>query len=306
MGTATGSTTGPGMGARRWGLACAILGAGCFSLKAIFVKLAYRHGVDTETLLALRMVYSLPFFVLLGVFGPAGPQARLAPRDYLSFAVLGFLGYYLASYLDFLGLQLISASLERLILFTGPTIVVLLVAWRQRAWPALRTWQALALCYAGVALAMAHDLRGQQGDVWKGVLLVFGCTVSYSIYLERAGAILPRIGSARFAAWATSAASVFALLQFLLVRPASALVVQPWQVHVITLAMAVFATVLPIWLVSEAMRLLGSGTTAIIGSLGPVLTTLIAWAVLDEPLGLMQLAGLVLVVLGVQRVARTG
>jgi drug/metabolite transporter (DMT)-like permease len=138
------------------------------------------------------------------------------------------------------------------------------------------------------------------------VLLVFGCTLSYSIYLERAGQILPRIGSARFAAWATGAASVFALLQFLLMRPASALVAQPWQVHAVTLATAVFATVMPIWLVSEGMRILGSGPTAIIGSLGPVLTTLFAWALLDEPLGLLQLAGLVLVIAGVQRIARTG
>jgi drug/metabolite transporter (DMT)-like permease len=294
------------MTGRRWGLACAILGAACFSLKAIFVKLAYRYGVDTETLLALRMLYALPLFVLLGIFGPAGPQKHLAARDYLSFALLGFLGYYLASYLDFLGLRLISASLERLILFTGPTIVVLLVAWRQRAWPTARVWGALALCYAGVALAMGHDLRARQGGFWQGVLLVFGCTLSYSIYLERAGQILPRIGSARFAAWATGAASVFALLQFLLMRPASALVAQPWQVHAVTLATAVFATVMPIWLVSEGMRILGSGPTAIIGSLGPVLTTLFAWALLDEPLGLLQLAGLVLVIAGVQRIARTG
>ena len=292
--------------ARRWGLACAILGATGFSFKAILVKLAYRHGVATETLLALRMAYSLPLFVLLGLYGPAGPQQRLAPRDYLSFAVLGFFGYYLSSYLDFLGLKLISASLERLVLFTGPTLVVLLVAWRTRTRPTPRTWGALALCYAGVALAMAHDLRSQRGDVWIGVLLVFGCTVSYSFYLERAGAIVPRIGSARFAAWATGAACLFALLQFLLLRPAASLVAQPWQVQALSAAMAVFSTVLPVWLVAEGMRILGSGPTAIIGSLGPVLTTLFAWALLGEPLGLMQLAGLALVIAGVQRVARPG
>lgn len=290
--------------ARRWGLACAILGATGFSFKAILIKLAYRHGVDAETLLALRMAYSLPLFVLLGMYGAPGPQRRLEPRDYLSFALLGFFGYFLASYLDFLGLRIISASLERLVLFTGPTIVVLLGAWRTRTWPVARTWGALALCYAGVALAMAHDLRAQQGDVWLGVLMVFGCTLSYSYYLERAGTIVPRIGSARFAAWATGAACVFALLQFLLLRPAASLFSLPWQVQALGAAMAVFSTVLPVWLVAESMRMLGSGTTAIIGSLGPVLTTLFAWALLDEPLGFLQVAGLALVIAGVQRVAR--
>lgn len=291
------------MVSRRWGLACAILGAGGFSTKAIFVKLAYRHGVDTETLLAMRMFYSLPLFVLLGVFGPAGPRQRLVARDYVQFAFLGFIGYYLSSYLDFLGLKLISASLERLIIFTGPTIVVLLVAWRERRWPPPRVWQALAICYAGVALAMGHDVLSQGPGVWRGVALVFACTVSYAIYLERAGTILPRVGSAHFAAWATGAACVFALLQYLLVRAPGTLFAQPWQVHALALAMAVFATVLPIWLVAEGMRILGSGTTAIIGSVGPVLTTLFAWALLGEPLGLLQLAGLALVVAGVQRVA---
>jgi drug/metabolite transporter (DMT)-like permease len=135
-------------------------------------------------------------------------------------------------------------------------------------------------------------------------LLVFGSAVCYALYLERAGSILPRIGSARFAAWATSFACALALLQFLVLRPVHAIVAQPWQVQALSAGMAVVSTVLPIWLMSEAMRVLGSGSAAIVGSLGPVLTILFAWGLLGESIGWLQLAGLALVIAGVQRVAR--
>jgi drug/metabolite transporter (DMT)-like permease len=294
---------------RSWGLACAALGAAGFSLKAIFVKVAYRYGVDTETLLALRMLYSLPLFLLLGWATAAPTQQPLTRQDLGALAILGVLGYYASSYLDFLGLRLISASLERMILFVHPTLVVLLVAWHRRRWPGSSVWQALVLCYLGVALAVAHDLRGEAAPtaaVWQGALLVFGSAVSYAFYLERAGQILPRIGSARFAAWATGIACLLAVLQFLLLRPVGSIIAQPWQVQALSAGMAVVSTVLPIWLMSEALRVLGAGSTAIVGSLGPVLTMLLAWAVLGESVSALQLVGLGLVIAGVQRVARAG
>jgi len=270
---------------------------------------AYRYGVDTETLLALRMLYALPLFLLLGWLSSSPAQKPLTRADLRALAVLGVLGYYASSYLDFLGLHLISASLERMILFVHPTIVVLLVAWHRRRWPGSTIWQALALSYAGIALAVVHDLHGEAAPpaiVWRGSLLVFASAVTYAFYLERAGAILPRIGSARFAAWATGFACCLALAQFVVLRPLGSLVAQPWQVQALSAGMAVVSTVLPIWLVSEAMRVLGAGSTAIMGSLGPVLTMLFAWAALGEAIGWLQLAGLALVIAGVQRVARAG
>ena len=291
------------MSPRNRGLAAAALGAVGFSIKAIFVKAAFRYGVDAETLLALRMLYSLPLFLLLGLIAARSATTPISAADWRALLALGFLGYYAASYLDFLGLQHVSAALERVILFTYPTMVVLFTAWRERRYPQRSTWLALLLCYAGVALAVSHDLWIGGGHVLLGSALVFASAVSYAIYLLRAGPLLARLGSARVAAWGTVIACALALAQFALLRPAAMIVAQPWQVQALSAAMAVFSTVLPVWLVSEAIRLLGAGTTALISSLGPVITLLLAWLVLGEALGVLQLLGAVLVIGGVRLVA---
>jgi len=292
---------------RSTGVACALLGAAGFSFKAVFIKAAYRYGVDAETLMALRMLYSLPLFLLLGLHATrAEPRPRpLGRGDWRELFLLGVLGYYAASYLDFLGLRHISAALERVILFIYPTIVVLFIAWQQRRWPTPPQRLSLLLCYAGVVLAMLHDLQHQPGQVWIGGALVLGSAIAYAVYLLRAAPLLQQLGSARVAAGATSIASVLALLQFFALRPPATLFSQPWPVHALSVAMAVFSTVLPIWLVSEAIRRLGAGSTAIIGSLGPVLTMLLAWAFLSEPLGALQILGALLVIIGVRLAAVT-
>lgn len=280
-----------------------MLGAVGFSIKAIFVKSAFRHGVDAETLLALRMLYSLPLFLLLGLAASRRAGTPLTGADWRALVVLGAVGYYIASYLDFLGLKHISAALERVILFTYPTMVVLFTAWRERRAPPRSTWIALLLCYAGVALVVSHDLHSGAGHVLLGGVLVFGSAVSYAAYLLRAGPLLARLGSTRVAAWGTVIACLFAVAQFALLRPLDALVAQPWQVQALAAAMAVFSTVLPVWLLSEAIRQLGAGAAAMIGSLGPVITLLLAWLVLGEPLGVLQLLGAALVIAGVRLVA---
>jgi drug/metabolite transporter (DMT)-like permease len=269
----------------------------------VFIKAAYRYGVDAETLMALRMLYSLPFFIILGVHAARRAPLSLSGAEWRELALLGLFGYYAASYLDFLGLRHISAALERVILFIYPTIVVLFTAWQQRRWPTSAQRLALLLCYSGVALAVVHDLRGSVGEVWFGGALVLASALSYAVYLLRAAPLLHRLGSARVSAWATGFASCLALVQFLALRPASAAWSQPWPVHALSLAMAVFSTVVPVWLVAEAIRRLGAGSTAIIGSLGPVLTMLLAWALLGEPLGLLQVLGALLVIIGVRLAA---
>jgi drug/metabolite transporter (DMT)-like permease len=284
------------------GLACALLGAVGFSFKAILVKAAYRYGVDPETLLALRMLYSLPLFLLMG-YGARNAAEPILAADWRMLLMLGLLGYYGSSYLDFLGLRHISAALERLILFVYPTIVVLYGAWRARRAPARPTLIALALCYAGVALVVTHDVRLGHGNVLVGGTLVFASAVCYAAYLLGAAPLLTRLGSARVAAWATLVACVAALTQFALLRPLALAVAQPWQVQALSLAMAVFSTVLPIWLVSEGIRRLGASATAMIGSLGPPITMLLAWLLLGEALGALQLVGAALVIGGVRLVA---
>ena len=291
--------------ARSTGVAFALLGAAGFSFKAVFIKAAYRYGVDAETLLALRMLYSLPFFLILGLHASRSVPLPLGRADWRELLLLGVFGYYAASYLDFLGLRHISAALERVILFIYPTIVVLFTAWQQRRWPTPPQRLSLLLCYLGVVLATLHDLQHSQGQVWIGGLLVLASAIAYAVYLLRAAPLLQRLGSARVAAGATSLASVLALAQFFALRPASTLFSQPWPVHALSIAMAVFSTVLPIWLVSEAIRRLGAGTTAIIGSLGPVLTMLLAWALLSEPLGALQILGALFVIIGVRLAAVT-
>ncbi len=291
------------MHSRSAGLTAAVLGAAGFSIKAIFVKAAFRYGVDPETLLALRMLYSLPLFLLMGLAAARSAAAPISAADWRALALLGVLGYYSASYLDFLGLQYISAALERVILFTYPTMVVLFTAWRERTSPTRATWGALALCYGGVALVVTHDLHSGGRGIVIGSSLVFASAVSYAVYLLRAGPLLQRLGAARVAAWGTTIACLLALAQFLLLRPVSTIVAQPWQVQGLSVAMAVFSTVLPVWLVTVAMRELGAGPTAMIGSLGPVITLLLAWLLLGESLGVLQLAGAALVIYGVRTVA---
>ncbi|HCB13038.1 MAG TPA: EamA family transporter [Gammaproteobacteria bacterium] len=289
----------------RIGLLFAVLAAAGFSFKAILVKLTYQYGVDAETLLALRMTFSLPFFMVMGWMSARRESTVLTLYDGAWLCGLGLFGYYLASYLDFLGLHYISAALERLILFVYPTLVVILSALFFGQPVTRRVLGALALCYAGIALAVAHDLRiaGLAQDIFIGSALVFGSALSYALYLLGNGVVVGRLGAVRVTAFASIVACLLAIGQFLLMRPISVLV-QPWPVYTLALVMALFSTVLPVWLVSEAIRRLGAGPVAMTGSLGPVVTLLLAWFLLDEELGMTQLAGAALVITGVTVMAR--
>ncbi len=294
-----------GLTTDRIGLLCAGLAAVGFSGKAILVKLAYRYGVDAETLLALRMAFSLPFFIVMGGMSARHGADRLTLRDGVWLFGLGLFGYYLASYLDFLGLRYISAALERLILFVYPTLVVLLSALLFGQRLTGRILSALALCYAGIALAVVHDLRlaGSPQDLALGSLLVFGSALSYALYLLGNGRVIHRLGTVRVTAVASGVACLLALGQFLLLRPLATLI-QPGAVYGLAVAMALFSTVLPVWLLSEAIRRIGAGPVALMGSLGPIVTLLLAWWLLDEGLGGVQLAGAALVIAGVTVMAR--
>ncbi|WP_374487042.1 DMT family transporter [Zoogloea sp.] len=292
----------------RVGLIFAVLGAVGFSFKAILIKLAYPYGVDAITLLALRMGMSLPFFIALGWQDQRRRQPEaLTRRDVLLLLGLGTSGYYLASYLDFLGLHYISAALERLILFAYPTLVVVLSALFLGKPITRRAMACIALCYSGIALAVAHDLTitGTARDVWIGGSLVFASAVSYALYLMGNGQAVVRLGAARTTAWASTAACVLCLAHFALTRPLG-LLVQPAPVLLLAAAMALFSTVLPVWMVSEAMRRLGAGPVSLIGTLGPVITLFLGWLILAEPIGLFQLLGGSLVVAGVVLVGKKG
>jgi drug/metabolite transporter (DMT)-like permease len=280
----------------------AVIGVLGFSFKAILVRLAYSiASIDAVTLLTLRMVYSAPFFALMAWWATRRVGAAPVTRaDWCRLAWLGFVGYYISSLLDFMGLEYITASIERLVLFLYPTMVVLLsaVLFKQRIGG--RVVLALALSYAGILLVFAHDLHGG-GDpraLWLGGGLVFASALCYSLYLVGVGPLIARLGSLRFISWAMLISSGFVIAQFLSTRPLAALAAPP-SIQLLSLAMAICSTVLPTLLIAEAIKRIGANRTSLIGSLGPVFTIALGYWILGEPVQLIQLAGAALVLAGV-------
>ena len=285
------------------GAGLALLAALGFSLKAIFVKLAYPYGVDAITLLALRMGFSLPVFIWVG-FHQRKSGGELDRRDWGRLLVLGCLGYYGASILDFWGLQYISAGLERLILFTYPTLTILIGILFQGKPFTRREGIAVVLCYSGIGFAFMHDLGlNEARAVWIGGGLVFASSVSYALYLSGSAPMIGRLGALRFSALATLVSSAVTLLHFGLVQPLSAFI-QPLPVYGWGLAMALFATVIPVFAQAAAIRRLGAGQASLIAMVGPMLTIGFGWWLLDESISLAQLGGAGLVVVGILIVSR--
>jgi drug/metabolite transporter (DMT)-like permease len=254
----------------------AMLSAGCFSLKAIFVKLAYAaYPVDAVTLLTLRMGMALPAFLWL-MRRPGGQP--LGRREWLGLIAMGTLGYYLSSLFDFLGLQFISAGLERLILFTYPTAVLLLEsAWRKRPVSG-RVWAGMGLTYLGIVAAFGHDLhyQGTAAGVLIGGGWVFLSSLTYSGYYMGTAVYVGRVGSSRLAGIAGTVAAMLILAHFALTHSVTTLTALPATVWGWSAAMSLISTVLPIWLAAKAVEKLGAGHTAAIGSLGPALTIVLA------------------------------
>lgn len=282
----------------------AVLAALGFSFKAIFVKLAYAAGpVDAISLLAMRMGIALPLFVWLVWFSRGSSSAALGLGDGLRVALLGLFGYYLASLFDFYGLQYISAGLERLILFTYPTLVLVFQAVALRERPSLRTLSAMGLCYLGLGIAFVHDLGMSGGgqQVLVGALWVFASAVTYALYYAGTGMMLKRMGSMRLAGLCGTASSLMVLAHYLLVADTAQLWQLPPAVWTHTAMMAVFSTVLPIYWVALAIQRMGVTQTAAVGNLGPMLTVLASWAILGESISAYQIAGLALVLFGVSR-----
>lgn len=282
-----------------------------FSVKAILVKLAYAvpaadgaAPVAAITLLALRMLIAAPAFGIAALRTQSA--AALTPRQWLALVVVGLAGYYGASILDFLGLQYISAGLERLILFTYPGLTLLFgVAFFGKRLAA-RDIAALALTSIGIAAAFAHDLHvsGAADTVWLGAALVFASSLSYAVYLVGGGELIARLGSARFAALAMAVATTAVLLHFAVTRPWAELFAQPWPVVGYAAAMALFSTVIPVFMQSAAIRHIGAGRAAMVGMLGPVATIFLAWWWLDEAMSAWQIGGAALVIAGVGLIGR--
>ena len=265
------------------------------------MKLAYRHGVDPLTLLALRMGFSLPFFLVMAVWANRdGAAGRLGAGDWRAIVFLGMLGYYLASLFDFYGLQHITAALERLVLFLYPTFVVLIAAALHGRRIGRRDVVALALSYVGIALVFVHDLEAGQGNVALGAFWVLLSALCYAVYLIGNGRMVQKMGSVLFACLASLVSCVAVLAHYAIASPDFMGIFRlPVAVYGLSLVMALLSTVMPVVLMSEGIRRVGSSHASMIGTVGPVATIFMGAGFLDEPITAIQLAGAALVVAGV-------
>ena len=280
------------------GLLLAGFGAVAFSGKAIIVKLAYRYGVDASELIALRMLFALPLFLAMAWWAGRG---KIAPtsRDWLAITGLGVSGYYLSSYLNFEGLQYISASLERLILYLNPTLVLLL-GWLLYRKP-IRRGQILgmAVSYCGVLLVFGHEIGQQRvGAAW-GATLVFSGAVSYAIYFVYSGQVVQRLGSLRLVGLSTSVACLCCVMQFAVLRPVSSIFDVAPAVIWLSLLNATLCTAVPVLMIMMAIERIGSTMTAQTGMIGPLATIAMSVLILDEPFTAWLVAGTVLVIAGI-------
>ena len=282
---------------RRRGLLLAGLGAVAFSGKAIIVKLAYRYGVDAVTLIMYRMLFALPLFLALAWWAGRGKPA-LTWRDARTVLALGFCGYYLSSFLDFLGLRYISASLERLILYLNPTLVLGLGAFLFQKKVTRMQILALAVSYCGVLCVFGREMSLQGANVPLGAALVFGSAVSYAVYLSYSGEEVRRLGALRLTGLATSVACIICIAQFLLLKPIGAMSV-PAEVLWLSVLNATLCTFAPVVMVMMAIERIGASLTSQAGTVGPLSTILLAVIFLGEQFTAWVILGTVLVLAGI-------
>lgn len=289
------------------GILITILGSICFSAKAIFVKLAYfETPVDAISLLALRMVFSIPFFMGSAFISSSKKtNVKFTGKQWVYIAFIGCLGYYVSSLLDFLGLQYISAGMERLILFMYPTIVVVMSAFISKEKIKTKQWIALLLTYAGLVVAFTGEVSlGSSSDpnFYLGCFLVFACAITFATYIVGSGKLIPMVGPAKFNSYAMSFASIGVLLHFFITSDKSLLQFDN-SVYIYAFLMAIISTVIPSYLRSEGIKRIGPETTSIITSIGPASTIVLANIFLDEPIFELQIAGTVLILSGVMLIS---
>lgn len=284
------------------GLGLAAAGAVAFSGKAIIVKLGYRYGVDAVTLIMYRMLFALPVFLLMAWWAGRG-QEPLDWRQWRGIVFLGVTGYYLASFLDFLGLQHISASLERLILYLNPTLVMLiaLVLYRRRVGPGQLL--GMFISYAGIVVVFGQELRTQGEEVLLGSALVFASAFTYALYMVYSGELVKKLGSLRLVGLASTVACLCCMVQFLLLRPLSAADV-PTPVLWLSVINALVCTVAPVLMVMMAIERIGAALSAQVGMIGPMVTLLLGAWILGEAVNAWVMLGTALVLSGVYVVTR--
>lgn len=278
-----------------------LLGAILFSSKAIMVKLAMQHGVEPVALLLLRLVFAAPFYVVVLGWKNATAKEPLGIRaNWLSLVLLGFIGYYLASYFDFVGLSYISASLERVILYSFPTLVLLIGAIFLKKPIRIQQIIAVALCYGGIVIAVGFGGENQAtANQWLGAGLIILSALSYATYVVGSGQLIPKLGVWVFTSCAMLVSTVCIVAHHAVTQPLVELIRLPWQVYAYGAAMAFFATVVPSFLISEGIRRIGASNASIIGGIGPISTIILAVIFLGESFTVAQAVGTTIVIVGV-------
>lgn len=282
------------------GFLFAFLGTALFSLKSIFIKLAYAEGLNTDSVLMLRMAISLPIYLAIIFYLSRKPHVPKAviQKNVLFIVFLGFIGYFLSSWLDLKGLEYITAGLERLTLFTYPIFVSILGAVFFKTPLSKQIVITLVLTYLGLWLIFSQEAVSNSADTKLGVLLVAMAALSYSFYVLFSKGLIHKIGSLWFTALAMSVSSLFVLLYYGATLDWSGLVISPYA-WLWVACLALVSTVIPSFMISEAISRVGSAQTGIVGTLGPVITILLAIVILNEPFTLYHLAGIALVMTGV-------
>ncbi|QKJ66170.1 DMT family transporter [Deefgea piscis] len=290
----------------RIGVFLAVFAATGFAMKGVFIKLVYPYGVDAVTLVMLRLMFAIALLWMVRLWrlhaSSDAPETPIAPLDKLKLFGLGLLGYYLSSVLDFIGLETVSASLERLILCLYPTFTVLLVSWFSGKPIPPKIKRALPLTYLGMVLVLAPELMNAHAD-WVGIGFVVASTLAFSLYMAWSPAVIERVGSMRFTELALTVSGLGILVHWLISHPLSS-VVQPWPVWAYALTIAIFSTVLPVYAMTNAMKRIGAGRTAVIGSFGPVLSIVMSMGILNERLSAVQWLGAAIVLSGVWMVSK--
>ena len=282
------------------GIAMGLTGVAFHSAKAVMVKLGYQYEVDPISLLLLRMLFSLPFYVAVATYQQVTKPASIKLKDLAMLVLFGILGYYMASYFDFLGLQYISAGQERIILFIYPTIVLLLS--RVFLGVTIKRMQVIAICvtYLGVVITFYPQLAGSDvsGNYFTGAGFVFLSALTYAAYLTGSSYLIPRLGATRFTSLAMIVACLSVIIHYLVTSDLD-LWQYPKEVYIIGFLMALISTVVPSYLVSSAIKQMGASNFSILGSMGPLFTIILAFFLLGEAFTSIQMVGAVVVIAGV-------
>lgn len=282
-----------------YGILLGLLGIVLFSSKAVMVKLAYRYHVDALSVLLLRMLFSFPFYVVIAIlYRNKQTNNTIVKQDYVWVVFFGFVGYYLASYFDFVGLTYIKASLERIILFLYPTIVLILNKLFLKKQITRIQKGAILLTYMGILIAFCDEVAISGTDTYIGGVFILLSAITYASYLVGSGWLIPKFGVVKFTSYAMLVSCFCVFIHFSLASNTS-IFGHPWQVYFLGFLIAIIATVIPSYLVSQSIKMISSSNFAIIAGAGPISTIILAAIFLNEKLTVLQLFGALAVIIGI-------